>query len=245
MEETIVVKIGGVASDNLTPAFFEQIKTWQAVGKKVIIVHGGGHYISEMMATLKIPVEIQNGLRVTTAETLDITRMVLLGKVQPMITTAFQQAGLTTIGLNAGCDQLIEGTIINQEKLGFVGKVKEVNQNLLQLLTNKKHVPVIAPLGITTSGQWLNINADEVACQIAIGVKATQLFLLTDVPGIKKENQWLKEISTGECTQLRAEKVVTGGMIPKIESARQAVLNGVACVHINNVIHTSGTAIYA
>lgn len=106
--EIIVIKMGGVASDNLTP-FFEQVAQWQALGKKIVIVHGGGHYISEMLQKLSLPIQIKEGLRVTDAQTLEITRMVLLGQVQPMITTYFQQAGFQAIGLNAGCDQLIKG----------------------------------------------------------------------------------------------------------------------------------------
>ena len=114
--ETIVVKIGGVASDNLTPSFFETIADWQAAGKKVVIVHGGGHYISEMMEKMALTVTIKDGLRVTDPQTLEVTRMVLLGQVQPLITTAFQQAGFHAVGLNAGCDQLIQGEVINEEK---------------------------------------------------------------------------------------------------------------------------------
>lgn len=243
MAETIVVKMGGVAADNLTKDFFHQIRQWQALGKKVVIVHGGGHYISEMMTTMNIPVEIKNGLRVTTAETLEITRMVLLGKVQPMITTTFQKANLPAIGLNAGCDQLIQGQVINQEALGFVGQVNEINHSLIEMLIEKNHIPIIAPLGITEEGQWLNINADDVACKVASALQAEELFLLTDVPGIKQENKWLSEVSVSQLEQLKAKKVITGGMIPKLESAKKALENGVGLVHISNAINYVGTKV--
>lgn len=243
MNDTIVVKMGGVAADNLTESFFQQIRCWQAHEKRVVIVHGGGHYISRMMETLNVPVEKKDGLRVTNQQTLDITRMVLLGQVQPMITTTFQKAGIPSVGLNAGCDQLICGEVIDKQKLGYVGQVTQVNTDLIQVLANRKHVPVIAPLGITEEGQWLNINADDVACQVATSLQAEELFLLTDVPGIKKEEQWLSKVSVDELEELKTEKVVTGGMIPKLESARKALLSGVGTVHISNAIEHAGTEI--
>jgi acetylglutamate kinase len=169
--------------------------------------------------------------------------MVLLGQVQPMITTHFQQAGFPTLGMNAGCDQLIQGKIIDEEKLGFVGEVTAVNSELLNTLIEKHHIPIIAPLGITESGQWLNINADEVACKVAASIKAEKLYLLTDVPGIKKESEWLKEISVAEISQLKTEKVVTGGMLPKLDSAHKALLAGVKSVFISNTIDSFGTEI--
>lgn len=241
--KTIVVKMGGVASDNLNSAFFDKISSWQDQGYHVIIVHGGGHYISKMMNTLGLEVEVKQGLRVTSKETLEITRMVLLGQVQPMITTYFQKAGFQALGLNAGCDQLIQGQVINENALGFVGEVTQVNKQLLDMLLQKNHVPVIAPLGITSSGQWLNINADEVACKVAASIQAEKLFLLTDVPGIKKESEWLKEISIDDVPQLKSEQVVTGGMLPKLDSACKALRSGVKTVCISNTIHSCGTEI--
>lgn len=243
MKDIIVVKIGGVASDNLTKAFFEQITCWQKSNKKVVIVHGGGHYISEMMNQLNVPVTINNGLRVTTKETLAITQMVLIGQVQPMITTKFQQAGFSAVGLNASCAEIITGEFLNQKKYGHVGKVKQIDTQLLLHLISKNHVPIIAPLGITKTGDWLNINADNVACKIAEELHAEALYLLTDVPGVKKEGQWLNELSPEEIAQLKENKIIKGGMLPKIESAVSAVTNGVHKVHITNKIQRVGTTI--
>ncbi|MBR8699208.1 acetylglutamate kinase [Enterococcus casseliflavus] len=196
--ETIVVKIGGVASDNLTPSFFETIADWQAAGKK------SGH--RPWRWSLHLRNDGENGVDShdqrrpagDRPQTLEVTRMVLLGQVQPLITTAFQQAGFHAVGLNAGCDQLIQGEVIDEEKLGQVGKVQQINAAFLQLLTEKKHVPILAPLGITPEGQWLNINADEVACQVAASLQAEKLYLLTDVPGIKQECKWLSAVSFEE-----------------------------------------------
>ncbi|MDT2757591.1 acetylglutamate kinase [Enterococcus asini] len=237
----IVVKMGGIASDNLDQSFFNQIKKWRANGKQVVIVHGGGYYISEMMTRLGQKVQIKNGLRVTDSSALDVTRMVLLGQVQPLITTKFLSEGFHALGLSAGSDQLIQGVFLNEAELGFVGKVTNVNHPLLKLLLEKNHIPIIAPLGITESGQWLNINADEVACKVAAALHAEALYLLTDVPGICRKGEWLTEVAAPEVTELIRQKVITGGMLPKVHGAQKALLAGVKSVCINNSIVTKGT----
>lgn len=243
MKKVIVIKIGGVASDNVTKSFFSQVDQWQKEGGKVVIVHGGGHYISEMMQRLDVPVKIQDGLRVTTEETLKITQLVLIGQVQPMITTHFQQAGFSVVGLNASCGQLITGTFLNKNTLGAVGEVKQVNTELLKHLLEMNHIPIITPLGLTKTGEWLNINADHVACKIAEELKAEKLYLLTDVPGVKNENQWLKELSTTDVPKLKKAKIIKGGMLPKLESAVLAIKGGVKEVHITNQLQNAGTII--
>lgn len=245
MKQVIVIKMGGVASDNLTKAFFEQIDQWQKQGRKVVIVHGGGHYISEMMQRLNVPVKIQDGLRITTEETLKITQMVLIGQVQPMITTHFQQEGFSVVGLNASCSQIITGNYLDKQALGAVGEVQQVDTELLEHLLRTKHIPIIAPLGLTKTGEWLNINADHVACKVAEELQAEKLYLLTDVPGVKKEEHWLKELSTSEIPQLKQKKIVKGGMLPKLESAVSAIKGGVKEVHITNQIQHAGTIIKA
>jgi len=241
--EVIVIKMGGVASDNLGDAFFQQLRQWHKENKKIVIVHGGGHYISKMMTLMNLKVEVKDGLRITDKKTLELTRMVLLGQVQPLITTAIQKAGLQPVGLNAGCNQLIQGDFIDQEKLGYVGKVTQIANELLEILFCAQQIPVIAPLGVTAKGQWLNINADEVACQVAASLKADKLFLLTDVPGIKQKNEWLEEVDLLQLNQLLKEKIVTGGMVPKIKSAQKALLAGVHSVCITNAINSKGTHI--
>lgn len=239
----IVVKIGGVASDNLTQSFFQQIEEWQTAGHEIIVVHGGGYYITEMMERLNIPVTIKEGLRVTTEQALKITQMVLIGQVQPTITTLFQQQGFATIGLNASSDNMIQGKFIDQEKLGYVGEITEVNPAAIEGVLYRNYIPIIAPLGMTSSGQWLNVNADDTACKIAEEVGAEALYLLTDVPGVKQAGEWLEKLSIAEVEELKNEEVITGGMIPKINSAINALENGVSEVHITNCIEKAGTVI--
>lgn len=239
----IVVKIGGVASDNLTNNFFKKIKQWESQGHEVIIVHGGGYYITEMMDRLNIPVVIKEGLRVTTEQALKVTQMVLIGQVQPAITSLFQKYGFATIGLNASCDNLIQGTLIDHEKLGFVGEITNINPAAVENVLHKNYIPIIAPLGMTADGQWLNVNADDTACKIAEELDAEELYLLTDVPGVKRADKWLKKISISDVEQLMLEKAITGGMIPKLNSAIDALENGVSEVHITNCIEKDGTVI--
>ncbi|WP_207696288.1 acetylglutamate kinase [Enterococcus sp. DIV0212c] len=243
MKKVIVIKMGGVASDNLTKSFFLQVDQWQKQGKKIVIIHGGGHYISEMMQRLDVPVQIQDGLRVTTEETLKITQMVLIGQVQPMITAHFQQEGFSVVGLNASCGQIITGSFLDKQTLGAVGTVQEIDTELLEHLLETNHIPIIAPLGLTEAGEWLNINADHVACKVAEELQAEKLYLLTDVPGVKKENQWLKELSTHDISKLKTAKIIKGGMLPKLESAVAAIKGGVKEVHITNKIQHAGTVI--
>lgn len=243
--KTIVVKMGGVASDNLDYEFFQQIKLWQAQGHNIVIVHGGGNYISQMMEKMNVPVEKKNGLRVTNQVALDIARLALLGQVQPMLTGRFQKEHIPALGLNAASDKLIEGHIIDFHKFGYVGQVDKINIYLLENLMEIGQVPIIAPLGMTEDGQWLNINADDVAAQVASQLQADELYLLTDVPGIKKENIWMKKIPTEEIDELKDKKIVTGGMLPKIESAKKALKAGVGAVFINNCISSKGTEIGA
>lgn len=245
MTKTIVVKIGGVASDNLTESFFKQLRLWQAANHNVIVVHGGGHYVSEMMELLHQKVQKFNGLRVTDKETLNTTRMVLLGKVQPLIMTEFQQHDFAAVGLNAGSDSLIEGHVKDFEHLGFVGETDAINTTLLEELISRHHVPVVAPLGITTEGQWLNINADDVAYAIAQSMAADALYLMTDVPGVKVHEKWVSELSTTDVTNLIKQKVITGGMIPKLTGAQDAIEQGVKSVIITDNLSGKGTKITA
>ncbi|MFQ7237104.1 MAG: acetylglutamate kinase, partial [Enterococcus hulanensis] len=153
------------------------------------------------------------------------------------------QQGFATIGLNASSDNMIQGKFIDQEKLGYVGEITEVNPAAIEGVLYRNYIPIIAPLGMTSSGQWLNVNADDTACKIAEEVGAEALYLLTDVPGVKQAGEWLEKLSIAEVEELKNEEVITGGMIPKINSAINALENGVSEVHITNCIEKAGTVI--
>lgn len=239
----IVIKIGGVASHQLSMGFFQQLKNWRQEGKEIVLIHGGGHYVSEMLEKLQIPIQKRNGLRVTTKETLEVTKMVLIGQVQPCITSFLQAHQLPAIGLNASDGHLVTGQFLSKETYGLVGKVATVQTDVLHDLLEKGYIPVIAPLGLLekTDDQWLNINADAVACEVASALKAEALYLLTDVPGIQHQDQWLEELSIHQIEELKQAESLSGGMLPKVESAMQALLSGVEQVIITNDLENQGT----
>ncbi|MBC1500869.1 acetylglutamate kinase [Listeria weihenstephanensis] len=243
MSEIIVVKIGGVAGSHLHESFFKQIKTWQASGKQVVLVHGGGVQINKMMEALQIPVETKAGLRITTKETLAVTKMVLIGQVQPEIVTALEKEHISAVGLHAGDAGLMQAEQLTDGELGFVGEITLVKTDLISHLTEQGIVPVIAPLGLTTATQWLNVNADLAACAVAAALQAEELILLTDVAGVLDAGEVLTHIDTAELGELFAKEVITGGMIPKLASAKNAVTQGVGQVIITNEITTKGTII--
>lgn len=243
MENTIVIKLGGAASDNLTEGFFRQITEWQAANKKIVLVHGGGHYITKMMEALAIPVETKNGLRVTNKATLEVTKMVLIGQVQPAITTAFQKRNISVIGLNASDTGLLEADRLSDTDLGLVGKITKVKTNLIEQLLSENIITVIAPLGINSEHDWLNVNADTAACEVASALHAEALYLLTDVPGVKNGSEIIGEIATAEIEKLQSTGVIKGGMIPKLASAAFAAENGVGQVIITDSLNNSGTKI--
>ncbi|MDR0922545.1 MAG: acetylglutamate kinase [Lactobacillales bacterium] len=243
MSEFIVIKIGGVAGGQLNRSFFEELKLWQALGKQVIIVHGGGEQISDMMKKFDVPVVKKHGLRVTDENVLYYTKLALIGEVQQNILTKFTKNGFSAIGLNGMDGGLLQGDFIDYHALGHVGKVNEVNAKLLQAMTSANIIPIIAPLAMTENQQWLNVNADTAACKIAEVLQAESLYLLTDVPGVKKQHTWLETITLNDAQELLTEEEVTGGMIPKLKSAITAVTSGVKEVCITNEILEKHTVI--
>lgn len=241
--KNILIKIGGNAASQLTPAFFETIKHWQKNNYNITIVHGGGDSISSLMTQLNEPVVKIDGIRQTTPAGLAITKMALLGQVQPDLVEAFRHHGLSDIGLNAGSNQLLTGHYINQEVFGLVGQIDQVNSQLIQSLWQQNLIPIIAPLAITNQGQWLNVNADSAATAVAKFLKSDELYLLTDVSGIEVHGNILQQLTPQRAIELQTESVIHGGMLPKVNSAFSAVKNGVNAVHITNTIASHGTTI--
>lgn len=243
MVKKIIIKIGGATTSQLTPAFFKTIQHWQKQNVQVAIVHGGGNYISQLMTQLNEPVQKTNGIRFTSQKGINITKMALLGHVQPNLVECFRQHGIASIGLNAGSNQLLTGHLLDQDVYGYVGQIHQVNTQLIHTIWQQKLIPVIAPLAIANDGQWLNVNADHAATAIAKYLKADELYLLTDVSGVKVSGNLLQRLNTQEATALQNDQVITGGMIPKINSALNAVQSGVANVHITNTVTSPGTIV--
>ena len=235
--KTVVIKFGGNAmvDDALAHSFAADIVLLQAVGLKPVVVHGGGPQIGEVLAKLGKETEFRDGLRVTDAETLDVARMVLTGRVNADIVSAINQRDQVAVGLS-GEDA---GLIIAEQRsaaLGYVGDVVDVNPKILHTLLDADFIPVISTIGSDESGQAFNINADTAAIAIAAKLDAEKLIYLTDVPGVLTDvddaASLVSRLSTGRARGLIADGVIAGGMIPKVEACLDAVEAGVGSAHI-------------
>ncbi len=245
----IVIKYGGHAMlDNKAKEWtIKDTILLRYIGMKPVVVHGGGPEITKAMEKLGKKPKFIEGLRITDEETLDIVKMVLVGKINTEIVSKINAFGGIAVGLSGKDANLIVARkksplrIIKEgeEKeidLGFVGEPKKINSRLIEILTSNGYIPVISPLGITEDGHTLNLNADTVAGEIASALKAKKLIILTDVPGVlanlEDEGSLLKEIRKEEVNKLIEEGVVRDSMIPKLKSCVRALDGGVERAHI-------------
>jgi len=244
--QIVVVKYGGnaldAANENGTSgggatlaSFAQDIVLMASVGMRPLVVHGGGPQIGELMARLgKVP-EFRQGLRVTDAETLDIARMVLVGKVNRDIVAAINVHAPIAVGVSGEDGGLISATQRSPE-LGYVGDVDHVNPAMLDRLLAQDLIPVVATIGSDEAGQAYNINADTVAGAVAEAVGAAKLVYLTDVEGIRRDRHdpstLISTITVAELEALLADGTVGEGMIPKVASCLRAIRNGVPHAHI-------------
>jgi acetylglutamate kinase len=215
--------------------FATDIVLMRSVGMLPVVVHGGGPQIGELMARLgKVP-EFRDGLRVTDAETLEIARMVLVGKVNREIVTAINAHGSLAVGVS-GEDAGMIWAEARDPGLGFVGDIVRVEPELLSRLLAQDLVPVVATIGVGEGGQAYNINADTAAGAIAKALAAEKLVFLTDVEGIRADpaepSSLLSQLSAAQLDSLLGRGAIRGGMVPKVASALDAVAAGVAQVHI-------------
>jgi acetylglutamate kinase len=235
--KVVVVKYGGHAiGDSETLSLFaEDIVLMRTVGMKPVIVHGGGPQIGDLMGRLgKVP-EFRDGLRVTDAETLDIARMVLVGKVNRDIVAAINVHGPLAVGLSGEDSRLITATARDPE-LGYVGDVEVVNPAIIQRLLHEELVPVIATIGSDLTGQAYNINADTAAGAIAEALRAEKLVYLTNIEGLRRDvgdpASLISSITAAELEAMLEAGSLTEGMLPKVHSCIRAVKEGVGRAHI-------------
>ena len=223
-----------MGSDEAMNSFARDVVLMQQVGVNPVIVHGGGPMINEMLAKLGVKSEFVNGKRVTDAATVDVVEMVLSGKVNKRIVQAINAQGGKAVGLSGKDANLMICDPANPE-LGFVGEPKEVDPAVLLNLFEDDMIPVVAPLGAGREGETYNINGDTAAGAIAAALEADRLLLLTDVAGVKNAaGEVLTQLTAAEVEALTAEGVISGGMIPKTETALHAVRNGVrACTIVD------------
>ncbi|MFM1751413.1 MAG: acetylglutamate kinase [Actinomycetota bacterium] len=237
---TVVVKYGGNAlagasQDDALALFAEDLVLMRLVGLKPIVVHGGGPQINDLLGRLGKNSEFRQGLRVTDAETMDVVRMVLIGQVNPQIVSAINVHGTYAVGVSGEDGNLIQARP-HQADLGFVGDVDTIDPTLLLRLLDDEFIPVVATVGVDSSGQPYNINADTVAGAIAEAIGAEKLIYLTDIEGLRRDvsdpESLIRQTTPDELEELMEKGIIAGGMIPKVESCVHAVRCGVRRSHI-------------
>ena len=235
----IVIKYGGNAmiNEELKSQVMEDIVLLWLIGVKVVLVHGGGPEINELMNKLGKKAEFVDGLRVTDRETVDIAQMVLCGKVNKTLVNLLEKQGGKSIGISGMDGQLIEAKM-KDERLGYVGEITNVNIQPVHDLLEKGYIPVISTVGCDKEGNTYNINGDTAAAFIAGALNAERLFMMTDIAGILRDvndpSSLISEVSVNEAKQLYKDNVITGGMIPKVNCCIDAIQMGVKSVVILN-----------
>ncbi|MGA7268695.1 MAG: acetylglutamate kinase [Aestuariivirga sp.] len=246
-DKIIVVKYGGHAmiDPKLAQQFARDMVMLKVCGLNPIVVHGGGPQINKMLDKLDVKAEFRDGLRVTDAETMAVVEMVLAGSINKSIVSSIQQAGGRAVGISGKDGNLMIAERLTKKKtdpatgetveidFGFVGEPVRVNTEILETIMKSDAIPVIAPVGVGRNGDSFNVNADTAAGAIATATRAKRLLLLTDVAGVlDKDKQLISELKIGDLPELIANGTITGGMIPKVESAAAVVKSGVEGVII-------------
>jgi len=235
--KTVVIKYGGHAMEDpeLAQLFAQDVVLMRLVGMNPVVVHGGGPQISDLMRRLGKEPEFVDGLRVTDAETVDIVRMTLVGKVNREIVASVNRYGSYAVGLS-GEDAGLITVDPRDAKLGFVGDVRRIDPSILERLLREELIPIVATVGVDESGQAYNVNADTVAGAIAEALRAEKLVYLTNVPGLytdlADEASLISRIEVDRLAALVDSARLSEGMIPKVASCVDAVKSGVARAHI-------------
>ncbi|EHJ51928.1 acetylglutamate kinase [Streptococcus macacae] len=242
MKDIIVIKIGGVASQQLGADFLSQIKNWQEAGKHLVIVHGGGFAINKLMKENQLPIKKINGLRVTSKEDMVLVSRALLDLVGKHLQDKLTQAGVASKQLRTEIKNTVRADFLDKKTYGYVGDVTSIDETVLKALLNDGLVPILASLGYSKEGKMLNINADYLATAAAAALTADKLILMTDVKGILENGSVLDLLKIKHIQEKMKAGVITGGMIPKVESAVKTVKAGVRQVLIGDNLQT-GTII--
>ena len=233
----VVVKYGGNAmvNEQIKEQVMEDIVLLWLIGVKIVLVHGGGPEISEIMAKLGKKPEFVNGLRVTDKETVDIVQMVLAGKVNKTLVNLLEMTGGKAMGISGMDGRLIEAKI-KDERLGYVGEITKIHIQPVVDLLEKGYIPVISTVGCDKQGNNYNINGDTAAAYIAGALGAERLIMMTDIAGLLRDKDdpdtLIPNITVSEAQALLADGTISGGMIPKIDCCIEAIQKGVQNVII-------------
>ena len=236
-EKIVVVKYGGNAmgDQSLLNSFARDVALMHSVGIRVVVVHGGGPQIGAFLSRLGLETAFHEGLRITDGETLDVARMVLVGKVNRDIVSAINVHASAAVGLS-GEDALLISASQRSTELGFVGDVDSINVGLLGQLLEQDLVPVVATIGSDAAGQAYNVNADTAAAAIAASLNAEKLVYLTDIEGLRADvadpNTHISAVSSVELDSMLVSGALSNGMVPKARACLSAVRSGVPQVHI-------------
>ncbi len=233
----VVVKYGGNAmiNDELKMQVMQDIALLQFIGVKIVLVHGGGPEINDIMKRLGKEAVFVDGLRVTDKETMDIVQMVLAGKVNKTLVNLLEKTGGKAMGISGMDGHLIESRF-KDERLGYVGEIVKIHISPVVDLLEKGYIPVISTIGCDKDGNAYNINGDTAAAYIAGALQAERLIMMTDIDGILRDKDdpttLIPKISISEARALYDEGVISGGMIPKVECCIEAINEGVSNVVI-------------
>jgi acetylglutamate kinase len=233
---TMVIKLGGAAAAvGDVDAVLQDVVLLRFVGMRPVLVHGGGPEISSWQERMGMTPRFVNGLRVTDAATMEVVKMVLTGKVGPDLVARIHRLGGSAIGLSGEDGPTLLVRRVGSEggeDLGLVGEVDHINVEPVLSILDQGRIPVVASIGLGYDGEAYNVNADTVAAELAVALRATKLILLTDVDGVHdREGGLLGELDPGRAEQLVADGVIAGGMIPKVRAALRA-LDGTEAAHI-------------
>ncbi|NWG04692.1 MAG: acetylglutamate kinase [Syntrophaceae bacterium] len=246
-DKTIVIKYGGstMEEEGMKRSFALDVVLLKYIGLHPVVVHGGGPQIGEMLTKLGKKSQFIEGMRVTDEETMEIVEMVLVGKVNKEIVSLINQQGGKAVGLSGKDGRLITAKKLKLTKrsgkgerpgvidMGMVGEVKTIHPGVIETLERENFIPVIAPVGVGEGGETYNINADLVAGKIASALKAEKFILLTDVGGVMdQEHRLIPTLDVKQAKRLLAQKVISSGMIPKVNCCLDALNEGVAKTHI-------------
>ncbi len=235
---TIVVKYGGAAmkDSDLKDKVVRDIVFMACVGLRPVVVHGGGPEINTWLSKLNIEPQFRDGLRVTDAPTMDVVEMVLVGRVNKELVALINQAGGRAVGLCGKDGNLIKARPEGKEGIGFVGEVSAIDVSLLSSLLANGYIPIVSSVAADETGQSYNINADTVAGELAAALGAEKLILLTDTTGILRDyhdpSSLIPKLDIQEARRLIEAKVVSGGMIPKVNCCVRSLAQGVKATHI-------------
>ena len=236
--KTVVIKYGGSAMQNqvLKNKVIEDILFLSHIGLKPVLIHGGGPMINLWLNKLNIESQFRQGIRVTDSTTMEIVEMVLVGKVNQELVALMNKKQGKAIGLSGKDGQLVIATQFFKQRDNFVGKISQVNIGIVDVLSRQGYIPIIASVAASKDGQAYNINADTVAGAIASELKAEKLILLTDTPGILQDvndsSSLIRSLDASQVNLLKKDKIISGGMIPKVDCCMQAIQYGVKSAHI-------------